>query len=160
MEQFDKYQLSEKNVLFDKGSLYTSIFPEETKDFAFQIHETKFKNLWILVEGDSIRLENSQAVFNYKVIPVKLQSLPPIEELQSKEFSILLQVIVNDILTKVWEWEQNPTSHATEEFVSKGSYNAYNKQLRSQKNTEATKIYQMMLDEAKIKEKVGDPNII
>ena len=91
---------------------------------------------------------------------IRDRSLPPIEELQSKEFSILLQVIVNDILTKVWEWEQNPTSHATEEFVSKGSYNAYNKQLRSQKNTEATKIYQMMLDEAKIKEKVGDPNII
>ena len=102
-ESFDKYKLSRLHYLHG-DELYSPFYPDDSKDFAFEIHQGVYKDVWVLIEGVSIKSINNNMIFSYKIItnPNKLDK----EDFESENFIGLVQIIVNDMFTKIWKWEE------------------------------------------------------
>jgi hypothetical protein len=100
-----KYNLKNMTSL-DKTKLYSPWFSDENNDFGFEIHRGTYQGIWVLIYGESIKEVEGKMVFKYEVIRNN-QKLPKMI-FQSEDFLNLIQKIIDEILTDVWNWEQDP----------------------------------------------------
>jgi hypothetical protein len=99
-----KYNL--KNMYsINQDKLYSPWFSSEKNDFGFELHQGTYKGVWVLINGESIKEVDGKMVFDYEIIR-NWQNLPGMV-FQSEDFLNLVQKIINEIFSKVWEWENN-----------------------------------------------------
>jgi len=96
-EKFDKYDLKNVNVAYKEGQLYSPYFPKNTKDFAFKIHRGPFKDIWVLIEYENLKLIDKKAIINFKI--VNNPNNIPEENFKTKSFLTLLEVVINNMFS-------------------------------------------------------------
>ena len=90
--------------LHDKGAKYVPEFVEGDKEIHFFSLIDKFYGAKVSIDLDSIDLNNPTQV-KFKILRPGYNCTE--KDFQGLEFQQHLSEVLNDVLSKVWEWEQN-----------------------------------------------------
>lgn len=101
------------SILHDAGVDYSVWFAgtpadkEINNDFAFEFAHGPYKQMWVLVLADTIKIENGKATFEYQIVR-NLHKFPD-EEFEKPEFVALVEKMVMETLAIA---EQNMEAEA------------------------------------------------
>jgi hypothetical protein len=100
-------------ILHDKDVDYSVWFAgskhdtEINNDFAFEFARGPYKNMWVLILADTIKIDGDKATFEYQIVR-NLNNFPD-EEFEKPEFVALVEKMVMETLTIA---EQNMDAEA------------------------------------------------
>ena len=105
--QDDEPKIS-RSFLHDKDDKYVPLFSENDKEICFYSCFEEFYGVMFSVQLSSIDIENPTQL-NYTILenPKNLDA----NIFNSLKFKDHLNEVVNDILTKIWLWEQDKDKH-------------------------------------------------
>jgi hypothetical protein len=93
---------------------YLPWFALDEKALGFQICKGKYEGVFIFIDREKMKLEDNKLTFDFRII--KNPYSVPKKDLESEELLKMINRMINETLTKVWNWEERKKTNDTTSF--------------------------------------------